>query len=110
MYETGSADSRMHSISLKYGHRGSRSEVTAFTGWYQDPGISLDSKSSHGNMKSIVEEVAQDMGFREGELDNKVEVIEALLGDDGRQLLESHAEEGKTLRKIIEDEIEEEVY
>ena len=35
-----------------------------------------------------MEEVVRDMGFRECELDNKLEVIEALLGDDGRQLLE----------------------
>ena len=100
----------MHSISLKYDHhRGRRSKATAFTGWYDDPGTS-ESESSHGDIKSIVEEVAQDMGFCEGELDNKLEVIEALLGDDGRQLLESDAENGKTLRKIIEDELEEEDY
>lgn len=50
----------------------------------------------------------RDMGFRECELDNKLEVIEALLGDDGSQLLESHSQDGTTLRKIIEDEPEEE--
>lgn len=84
-------------------------EGDSLTGWYDDPGTS-ESESSHGDIKSIVEEVAQDMGFCEGELDNKLEVIEALLGDDGRQLLESDAESGKTLRKIIEDELEEEDY
>jgi hypothetical protein len=84
-------------------------QATAFTGWYDDPGTS-DSESSHGGIKSVVEEVVRDMGFRECELDNKLEVIEALLGDDGRQLLESDAQEGTTLRKIIEDELEEEDY
>ena len=110
-YLTGSADSHMHSFSLVYGlpHREMRSKATAFTGWYDDPGTS-ESQSSHGGVKSVVEEVVRDMGFRECELDNKLEVIEALLGDDGRQLLEGHAQDGTTLRKIIEDELEEEDY
>jgi hypothetical protein len=47
------------------------------------------------------------MGFRECELDNKLEVIEALLGDDGRQLLGGHAQDETTLKKVIEDELEE---
>jgi hypothetical protein len=50
------------------------------------------------------------MSFCECELDNKLEVIEALLGDDGRQFLKSHAQAGITLRKIIEDKLEEEDY
>jgi hypothetical protein len=82
-----------------------RSKATAFTGSYGDPGI-LKSKSSHGGVKSVVEEVVRDMGFRESELRNKLEVIEALLGDDGRRLLESHAENETTLREVIEDELE----
>jgi len=86
-----------------------RSKATAFTSRYSDPGMS-ESESSHGGIKSVVEEVVRDMGFRERELDDKLEVIEALLGDDGRQLLESHAREGTTLRKIIEDELEEKYY
>jgi hypothetical protein len=104
-YLTGSASSHMHSLSLKYAHA---RRVEAFTGWYCDPGTS-ESQSSHAGIKSVVTEVARDMGFREGELDNKLEVIEALLGHDGRQLLESHAQD-TTLRKIIEDELEEEYY
>ncbi|KAN0126609.1 hypothetical protein V8E52_000249 [Russula decolorans] len=64
------------------------------------------SRSSHDGVKSVVEEVVRDMGFRECELDNKLEVIEALLGDDGRQLSEGEAHEGTTLRETIEDELE----
>jgi hypothetical protein len=111
MYLTGVAASRMHSISLEYGPHGMRSKATAFTGWYDDPGRGV-SELSHGGVKSVVEEVVRDMGFRECELDNnnKLAVIEALLGDDGRQLLESHAEDGDTLRTIIEKEQEEEKY
>ena len=48
-----------------------------------------------------MEEVA---GFREGELD-KLKVIEALLGDDGRLLLESHSAYLKSLKKVIEDDL-----
>jgi hypothetical protein len=48
------------------------------------------------------------MGFRESELENTLEVNDALLGDDGKQLLESPARVGSTLRKIIEDELEQE--
>jgi hypothetical protein len=104
----------MHSISLRYGPpRGVRSKARAFTGSYGDPGESV-SELSHGGVKSVAEEVVRDMGFRECEIDNKnkLAVIEALLGDDGRQLLESHAEDrvGPTLRTIIEDEKEEEKY
>jgi hypothetical protein len=102
----------MHSISIQYDppHDGMRhSPVTAFTGWYDDPGTS-ETYFSHGNMKSVVEKVVRDMGFRERELDNKLEVIEALLGDDGRQLLDSHSgswdETSESLKKIIEDELE----
>ena len=63
-YIVGSADSNMHSISLRYGppHRGMRSEATALTGWYHALGASV-SRSSHGDVKSVVEEVARDMGF-----------------------------------------------
>jgi hypothetical protein len=82
-----------------------RSEATAFTGWYDALGASV-SRSSHDGVKSVVEEVVRDMGFRECELDNKLEVIEALLGDDGRQLSEGEAHEGTTLRETIEDELE----
>ncbi len=86
-----------------------RLEATAFTGRYFDP-ATLVSASSHGGVKSVAEEVVRDMGFRESELDNKLEVIEALLGDDGRQLLDGHGhvEDGATLRKVIEDEVLEE--
>jgi len=86
-----------------------RSKATAFTGSYADPGTSV-SGFSHDGIKSVVEEVVRDMGFRESELDNKLEVIEALLGGDGRQLLggHDHAWDEKTLRKIIEDELEQE--
>jgi hypothetical protein len=80
-----------------------RSNATAFTGWYDDPGISRCGYS-HGGINSVVEEIVRDMGFRESELDNKLEILEALLGDDGRQLLENHADE-TTLRKIVEDEL-----
>jgi hypothetical protein len=105
-YFLGTARSNMHSISLRYGPRhGMRSKATAFTGWYGEPGI-IESESSHGGVKSVVEEVVRDMGFRECELVNKLGVIEALLGDDGRQLLESRAEDGTTLREVIEDELE----
>jgi hypothetical protein len=54
-----------------------------------------------------VEEVVRDMGFHECEPGNKLEVIEALLGDDGRRLLEGHAEDETALGKVIEDELEE---
>jgi hypothetical protein len=47
------------------------------------------------------------MGFRECELDNQLEVIEALLGNDGRQILEGHTQDGPTFRKIIENGLEE---
>jgi hypothetical protein len=107
----GSAHSHMHSLSLQYGRPpfGRHSNVEAFTGWYCDSATS-GSEYSHGRIKSVVEEVARDMGFREGKLDNQLEVIEALLGHDGRELLESHAEDRKTLRKVIEDELVEEDY
>ena len=82
------ACSNMHSISLQYGppDRGMHSEATAYTGWYDDPGISV-SESSHDDIKSVVDEVVRDMGFPECELHNKLEVIEALLGDNGRQFI-----------------------
>jgi hypothetical protein len=106
---SGSADSHTHSISLQYGppRRGMRPNARAFTGWYDDPGRSVDDYS-HGGVKSVAEEVARDMGLQESELDSdkKLEVIEALLGADGRQLLESHARDETTLRKVIEDELE----
>jgi len=95
-YLTGSADSHMHSIFLQYGppRRGMHSK--AFTGWYDDdPGTSV-TKYSHGGVKSVVEEVVRDMGFRESELDYKLEIIEALLGDDKRELLERYAQDGTT--------------
>jgi hypothetical protein len=104
-YITGLAGSNMHSISLQYGpRRGMHSKATAFIGLYDDPGGSVRGLS-HDGIKSVVEEVVRDMGC---ELDNKLEVIEALLGDDGRRLLKSHAQDGITLRKIIEEELEEE--
>jgi hypothetical protein len=85
-----------------------RSKATAFTGQYDDPGT-LVAASSHGGVKSVAEEVVRDMGFREAELDNKLDVIEALLGNDGRRLLEGRADDAfATLRKVIEDEVEEE--
>jgi len=85
-----------------------RSKATAFTGWYDDPGMSM-SGFSHGGIQSVVEEVVRDMGFRESELDNKLvmEVLDALLGGDGRRLLENYALE-TTLRKIIEDKLDRE--
>ncbi|KAG5641786.1 hypothetical protein DXG03_004190 [Asterophora parasitica] len=82
-------------------------DAEALTGRYDDSGTS-ESESTHGNVKSVVKEVARDMGLREVELDNELEVLEALLHHDGKQLLGRNAEEGKTLRKIIEDEITEE--
>jgi len=69
------------------------------------------SASSHGGVNSVVEEVVQDMGFRESEFVNKMEVIEALLGGDGMPLLECSildSEYEPPLRGIIEDELEEE--
>jgi hypothetical protein len=107
-YATGLAVSYMHSISLQYGlpHCEMHGPVTAFTNSYDDPGITFIN-SSHGGIKSVVEEVVRDMGLSERELDNKLELIEALLGDDGRQLLESHPEDGTPLKKIIEDELDE---
>jgi hypothetical protein len=106
-YLSGSADSHMHSISLRYGlhRRGMRLEAKSFMGWYDDPGTS-ETELSHGGIKSVVENVVRHMGFLEGELDNKLEVIEALLGKDGRKILDSYPEDGATLRKIIEEEME----
>ena len=78
---------------------------------YTDPGTT-EFKSTHGNIKSVVEKVVRDMGFRGDELGNEL-IIEALLGDDGRQLLESRPPDeryGPTLREIIKDELEEERY
>ena len=102
-YLTGAAQSHMQSISFQYGppHRG---KTKAFTGWYDDPGTS-ETISKHGGIKSVVKEIVRDMGFHGCEID-ELEVIEALLGDDGRELLESYAQDGPTLRKIIEDELE----
>ena len=106
LYISGCADSHMHSIFLQYGPtRGIHSKAKAFTGWYDDPSMS-ESGCSHGGIKSVVENIVRDMGLRENELENKLEVIEALLGDDGKELLESYAKEGTTLKKIIEDELE----
>jgi hypothetical protein len=103
-YATGCAISCKYSLSLRYG---CGVKAKAFTSCYDDPGIST-SALSHGGINSVVEEVARDMGFGRGELD-KLEVIEALLGPDGSELLESHPPEGITLREIIEDELEEEI-
>ena len=67
-----------------------------------------ETEFSHGRIKSVVNEVVQDLGFREREIDNELEVIEALLGDDGRELLESYAQDSHgppTLRKVIEDDL-----
>ena len=111
-YLTGCAASNMHSITIIYGppHRdGKHSKATAYTGLYDDPGTT-ESESTHGNIKSVVEKVVRDMGFRGDELGNELEIIEALLGDDGRQLLESRPQDGPTLRKIIKDELEEKRY
>lgn len=110
-YLTGSAQSLMHSITLEYdsldpGKKSTRAE--AFIGWYDDPGTG-ESELNHGGIKSVVEEVVRDMGLSEGELDSHLKVLEALLGDDGRQLLESHDDE-KTLSQIIDEELEEEEY
>jgi hypothetical protein len=97
----------MHSISLRYGGT-HLPEARAFTSWYNDPGISK-SGFSDGGVKSVVENVVRDMGLRGCEVGDKLEVLDALLGDDGKQLLESHPdEEGQTLRKVIEDELEKE--
>lgn len=134
---TGSADSFMYSLSIRCRRpnfnaesptaekedpdfrlpsrglrldRGKRGTAKAFTGWYVDPGPSLY-QSSHGYIKAVVAELVQDMGFLGGGDEDDtllVEVIEALLGDDGKQLLESCVEEGTPLRKVIEDELEEE--
>jgi hypothetical protein len=132
---TGSADSFMYSLSLRYGpnftaesrtdeeedfpltsrgircDRGKRWTMKAFTGSYIDPGPSLY-QSSNGGIKCVAAELARDMGFRGGKVDDKLpmEVIEALLGDDGRQLLDSCVEEGTPLRKVIEDELEEDEF
>lgn len=69
---------------------------------------------SHGGIRSVVEEVIRDMGFRENELDIEpmVKVIGALLGDDGMEILEStiRDREETRLRDIIEYELEEEIY
>jgi hypothetical protein len=81
------------------------SKATAYTGRYDD-GTTV-SESFHDDIKSVVNEVVRDMGFRECEFHYKLEVIEALLGDDGRQLLESNYMEETTLRKVIEDELDE---
>ena len=110
---TDTADSHTYSISLEYGspHCELYSLATAYAGLYADPGISKRG-FSHGGIKFVVEEVVQDMGFREHELDNslKLEVLEALLGDDARELLHGDAVDaaGTTLRKIIEDDLESE--
>jgi hypothetical protein len=105
-YATGFVDSNMHSISLRYGPpHGMHSKATAYTGRYDD-GTTV-SESFHDDIKSVVNEVVRDMGFRECEFHYKLEVIEALLGDDGRQLLESNYMEETTLRKVIEDELDE---
>jgi hypothetical protein len=110
-YITGAAQSHMQSISFQYGspQHGMGVKAKAFTGWYDDPGMS-ETISNHGGIKSVVKEIVRDLGFRECEIDNELEVIEALLGDDGRELLESYAKDGPTLRKIIEDKLEVEEY
>jgi hypothetical protein len=59
-----------------------------------------------------VEDVVKGMGFRESERYNELEVIEALLGRDGGQLLDLHAQiyRRPTLRETIEDKLELEEY
>jgi hypothetical protein len=107
-YISVSVDSHILSISLQYGppHGGTRSlKATAFICKYDHLQASL-SESAHGGVKSVVEEMVRDMGFREGDI-NKLEVIGVLLGDDGRQLMESQAVDGTTLGEIIEDELDE---
>jgi hypothetical protein len=110
-YISGTADSHTRSISLHYGPRHGmclpEPEAKAFIGSYSDPQMAL-SGFSHGGVRSVVEKVVRDMGVRECEFGNKLEVIDALLGDDGKKLLESHTHKKITLRKIIEDKLEEE--
>ena len=95
----------MHSITLQYG----RSKATAFTGDYTDPGIS-EIEHSHGDIKLVVEDVVKGMGFRESKRYDELEVIEALLGRDGGQLLDlyAHIDHRPTLRETIEDDLERE--
>jgi hypothetical protein len=88
-------------------------KVKAFTGRYGDPGIDSDTyQSSHGGIKLVVAELLNDMGFRGGGEIDKLQVIESLLGDGARELLdgcveEEEEEERPTFRKVIEDELEE---
>jgi hypothetical protein len=121
---TGSADSLMYSLSLRYSHpkdltdreedlsiptyqlrhdRRKPATVKAFTSSYMDVGLSMY-QSSHGGIRYVVQELVKDMGFCGGEVDNKLqmEVMEALLGDDGKQLLGSCIEGGTPLREIID--------
>ena len=108
----------MSSITLQYGPPGDgmHSKGIAFTGWYDDDSGISQSVSSHGGIISIVDEVVRDMGFNEGELDDKLrlEIIEALLGADGRPMLDSvpkRARDGKVgpaLRDVIKGKLEEE--
>lgn len=109
LYVSGAAESEMLYIFLHYGDSGdaTRSRARAFSGRYSDPQI-RGIGYSHGRIKSVVGEVARDMGLREGELENKLEMIDALLGDDGKELLDSPPWEGprEPLRKVIEDELE----
>ena len=115
-YTIATADSQMYSISLKYGALpdGMHPTAKAFTGGYFDGSGIHKLRSSHGGIKSVVEEVVRDMGLRECELDNKAEVIGALLGDDGMYLLESwwwaRRVDETPLREIIEYELEEKVF
>jgi hypothetical protein len=64
----------------------------AFTGWYNEY-EPADSVSSHGGVKSVVEEVVRDMGLHECELDNKLGVIEALMGGDETECRQDKIEE-----------------
>ena len=110
------SDSHTCFISLQYGPpgEGTQSKATVFTGWYDDDSGISQSLSSHGGIKSVVGDVVRDMGFREGEIDDKLklEVIEALLGGDGRQILDivpKRARDGKVLsalKDVIKDELE----
>ncbi|KAK2756135.1 hypothetical protein FQN54_005543 [Arachnomyces sp. PD_36] len=110
-YLTGLAQSHMHSITLEYDSLDpgkGPTRVKAFIGWYDDPGTG-EVALNHGGIKSVVDEVVRDMGLGEGELGSQLEVLEALLGDEGRQLLKKNDDE-KTLSQIIDEELKEEKY
>ncbi|KAI0263508.1 hypothetical protein BGY98DRAFT_940216 [Russula aff. rugulosa BPL654] len=79
---------RSHVLSLlnSFGKTGRQAET--FMAWYDDGSGATDTAYAHGGIRSVVEEVIRDMGFRESELDIElvVKVIGALLGDDGMEI------------------------